>query len=655
MVRSLIGAACALTLVFSTAVPAQAQLPTIYELLPADTQAAVWVRDSEQMLNKWEQTQLAKLTQDKKIAPFFEEKRAEIEKRFMEAGWRINIKPEDLGEYATGQILVAWCENPDRPVKPYALALIADIDPQKNAEMMKQFEQQLGPQQVQKSTQKHAGVSVTKYVLPPRSGEFLKQDSFFATVDSRLLICDDDALIKKLIDRVQGNASGDTLAQDPVFVKGRELAKLSGSGDIEFFVRPLGFARVIRSIAGARSKSNTDLLAAFQKQGFDAIASVCGEVSIGGEELDVHHHGYVYAKKPLTKSALVLDFPNQATQLIPNFVGSNAASLLVTNWNAQEAFWAAKGIVDELAGTPGVFEEVIEGIKSDPNGPQIDIREVLPNFTNDVYAIADSKQGPADVDSRRNMIALRIRDAAAMTDVLNRAMNGEPDAQLVEFADHQIWQVVHNNVDEISIESDFSDFGAPPAAAEAEEEPWLSSWAITVHDDFLIFSSHIEMIQEAILQAQTSATSPLEQTPDYQRVLAAITQYFGDRDFSAWRILRSEKSYRVQYELFRQGQLKRSKSMLATILDRILQKANRPEEEIDPDEQQISGEGLPNFEEIAGYLQPGGFVVRSTDNGWEFGGLMLGESFAPSPDSAVSQASQYGTARVSNSQDGAKR
>ena len=108
--------------------------------------------------------------------------------------------------------------------------------------------------------------------------------------------------------------------------------------------------------------------------------------------------------------------------------------MTILNWNAQDAFWSAEGLVDEIAGTEGVFNEVIEGIKSDPNGPRIDIRNVLPNFTNDIYSVSDAKAGEPEVDSRRNLLAFRLNDSAAMAKVLDKAMSNEPDAEQLEFS-----------------------------------------------------------------------------------------------------------------------------------------------------------------------------------------------------------------------------
>lgn len=622
------------------------QRKAAYDLFPDSAAAVVWIADGDKLAQQWERTQLYFLAKDPAVAPFFEEQRQAIEQRFMDAGWRLNVKAEDLANFTTGQIGAAWFELPQSPRKPYAMALLADVDdaPGPNTQLMAEIEQELVARKASKTLLSHQGVEIAKYTLPKRADSLLPDDGYYAITKGQFLSSDDEGLIKDLISRIQGAATdGKVIAEDPVFIEGRQKAAISGEAQIEYFVRPLGIARVLRAIAGKRSKSSADMLAVLQNQGFEAIKCVCGEISLGLDALDLSHRGFILADMPLPKSAGILDFPNQASRDIPDFVGSNISAFLATNWNAKEAFWKTEGLVDELAGTPGVFHEVIEGIKVDPNGPRIDIeKEVLPHITNDIYSLTDNKPGPVDVDSRRNLIAVRLSNATAMARVLDRAMENEPDADPVVFKGHGIWKVVHHDDESVTdLASDFGgDFGAPPASSSNQPQPWLSNWAITVYGDYLMFASHVEMIEEAIEQAQTGADSPLLTESDYQRVMTALAAHFGDKDSSAWQVVRTSLAYRVQYELFREGKLLDSQSMLASILDRLLQN----QDEMRSKTQTLKGNKLPPYEQVAKFLQPMGLVVRTTDNGWSFGAIMLSDQSAQ--PAAVGQGAQAAAAEA---------
>lgn len=233
-------------------------------------------------------------------------------------------------------------------------------------------------------------------------------------------------------------------------------------------------------------------------------------------------------------------------------------------------------------------------------------------------------------------------------------MKIEPDADPVDYKGHLIWKVVHREDEAVKdLAADFGDdFGGPPPAAGAQPQPWLSNWAITVYGDYLMFASHTEMIEQAIEQAQTGDESPLVNESDYRRVAEAIAEQFGNDDSSAWQVVRTSLAYRVQYELFREGKLMDSQSMLASLLDRLLQN----EDEMRSKAQVLNGQKLPPYEKIAKFLQPMGMVVRSTDSGWDFGAIMLSEEGAPeAPSATLGKQEGQGTARVSNAEAEANR
>jgi len=645
--------------ILATCQTAKAERQTAYELLPGTTQAVLMIPDGTRMLENWQKTELAKLAKDPAVAPFFEEQRQEIEKRFVDAGWRLNIKPEDIRQHLTGQVAIAWMKA-ETPRKPFAMSMVADVDDDAaaNRELLDHIEAALMKDKAAKSDIELSGTDVRKFTMKPRAGDLLAQQTFYATTGGYFFATDDEELMSLLIARATGKpVATANLVDDPTFQASRsqlgdEFA--ADINDVEYFARPIGFAKVLRDIGGQRSMSDADMLAILENQGFGAIEAVCGYLKFGGKKLDIVHRGFVLAELPLPMSAAILDFPNKASREIPRFVGSGISSLLVTNWNANKAFWKAEGLVDEIAGAEGVFEEVIKGIRMDPNGPQVDIeKDVLPNFTNDIYSISDSPQGEVTINSRRNLIALRITDPDKMARVVDKAMKNEPDADPVDFDGHTIWKVV-NGQDDGELDNSFGEFDSfdleddsTSEDADEEEEKWLNEWAIAVHEDYLMFTSHVEMIQEAITLAKTAQISPLVREPDYNRAMKAIEDTFGAEAACAWNIVRTKNAYRVQYELFREGKLNESESMLASILDKLL----ASESEIRGKAQKVSGQALPPFENIASFLNPSGLMVRTTDKGWEFGSVMLGNV----SEAELGVRLDSGTARMTNIVGGENR
>ncbi len=598
-----------------------------YELLPASTQAVVWIRDTDELVGRWDRTQLSKLASDSAIRPFWEDQRQQIEKRFMEAGWRLNIGPSDLQELAAGQLAIAWIEKSGS--KPFAMALIADVvdDTKKLETFFTRLEKNLAERGAQTSSSNLDGIKVTKYAFK-QPGELQLRETYYCVVNNQLLTTDDESLLKDLVARSKSKATAtNVLSGAKSFAESRKELKISGKGQIEYYIQPLGFARVLRALGGKRPNSNgPDLLTVLKNEGFESIEAISGEIELGTEAYDIKHRGFTLASMPLPKSAAILDFPNKAAHELPNFVSNTASSLLVTNWNSQVAFWKAEGIVDGVANLEGMFKEVINGIKTDTNGPMIDIEnEVLPYITNDIYSISDTVE-PITTDSHRNLFALRIRNPRSLGATLRRAMKLERDVESEMIGDLEVWKRVYDpDAVEASIELD-NDVGlGAPGQAAAEETPWLSRWAITIYEDYFLFASHVELIKETIAQAKSGGISPLLKEADYVRVKQALSAEFGDEPVSFWQVLRSDLSYKMQYELFRKGELDQSQSWLAGLLDRLLQNKSEIRKEA---KSKLNGEKLPEFSEISHYLKPSGLVVRTTDKGWAFGSLLMADGNA---------------------------
>ncbi len=642
-----------LLIVAATCVNAAPPKPA-YELLPQSTQAVVWIRSSDDISNNWSKTQLSQLADDPSISAFWNDQRDQIENKLMSAGWRLQVQPRDVGDIVQGQIALAWIDRSEDTRKSFALALIVDVvdKADQTKKFLEKLDQQLKDRGARYESQTYSDIRIVQHSLKRQSGELLPQETFYAVVDEQLFVSDDLTTIKALIDSAkQGNSKA--LNTDAAFVASRSELKVSNEGDVEYFVRPLGFARVIRAISGKRVSTKTDVLAVLQKQGFDVIRAVAGEIKIGDAETDLLHRGFIYADGSRATSVQVLDFPNSAQRGAPPWVPANVSSFATFNWNVKEAFWKVEGLVDEMAGQKGVFTAIIDGIRDDPTGPKIDVaKEVMPLLTNDIYTVNDIKL-PVDIDSRRNLIALQITDSQKMESILRRAMSNEPDAKEIEINGQSIWQVVHKEEDlNLDLDNDFGGFDSkkstPAPGNDEKEDPLLNNWAITVYaggkgDDYLMFASHAELIAEVIEQAKAKDREGLSNQKDYDRVASAIKSHFGTNEICAWKINRSSIAYQAQYELFRTGKLQQSQSMLATIFEHLLQNKS----EIEQKKPTVDGAKLPAFEMISKYLQPSGMVVSTTEKGWSFGSVLLAKpSGAPQAEPTASAESNAATKPV---------
>ena len=69
-----------------------------------------------------------------------------------------------------------------------------------------------------------------------------------------------------------------------------------------------------------------------------------------------------------------------------------------------------KHLLNEAFGDE-IFKDIIEGIRDDEDGPQIDIaKNVLPNLDDQLILVTDNTL-PSELNSERMLIAIRISDA----------------------------------------------------------------------------------------------------------------------------------------------------------------------------------------------------------------------------------------------------
>ena len=87
--------------------------------------------------------------------------------------------------------------------------------------------------------------------------------------------------------------------------------------------------------------------------------------------------------------------------------------------------------------------------------------------------------------------------------------------------------------------------------------------------------------------------------------------------------MRTELAWRVKYQLMREGKFLQSDSLMATIMRRIKESAEKAASKSAPEKLDIDTSLLPDFEKIRQYLQPSGGFLQTTDQGWTFTQFLL--------------------------------
>ena len=179
--------------------------------------------------------------------------------------------------------------------------------------------------------------------------------------------------------------------------------------------------------------NQVDIVKLLDNQGFDAVKAAGGILALAGEKYQLLHRGSILAPAVTDQpskyklAARMLQFENAPMAPIPAWVHSEAASFARLNPKFEEIFWASETLLNEAFGDD-IFKDIIEGIRDDEDGPQIDIaKNVLPNLDNELILVTDNTL-PSQLNSERMLIAIRVSDAEAIGKAISKAMDAEPDA-----------------------------------------------------------------------------------------------------------------------------------------------------------------------------------------------------------------------------------
>ncbi len=611
-------------------------------LIPDTAAGVLTVPNMPQFCEAWKTTTLSGFANDSSMKPFIDAQNARAEKEILAADLKIGIKLQDLLEIASGEAVIAWLPFKD-PRRPYSLVVVADIRELK-AEADKAIEQVDKDLLANGATRKdinYADQTVRVYSIKPTPGQ-LKIDQVAITINAdRIIASDRDTVITAILDEVAGKTAAPRLLNSKEYQRIRsqiedrpKLTETDGGNGVvglQWFARPLAIARIAKDAFGVDRGKQVEVVSLLERQGFDAVRAAGGQFTIGHGDYDLLHHGFVLAP-PVTKepskyklAAKMLQFPNSKTEPIPAWVGKQIASYTRLNWNMQEAFWAAETLVNDAFGDE-IFRDIFDGIRDDEDGPKIDVaKNVIPNLGDHLILLTDN-QLPASEASERLIVAIEVTNAPALRDAVKRAMDVEPDASLIEGVPGADVYRVQRSDEPSDFDAElFDDLGLEDEADPDAAPPLLNQWAITVVESapaadkksgYLLFSSHPELLIETANRIVTNAKDGLGETPVFQSVSSHLIAIGGD-DYSMKRMVRTDLSLRAKYALLREGKLRDSDSLLASLFRRSFEKLG--EEGDDP----LSAKLLPPMETVEKYFRPAATYIRTLDDGWQLDGFLL--------------------------------
>ena len=605
-------------------------------LLPGTTRGYLSVPNVQQFRSRWRETQLGQLMLDPAMQPFVKDIRRQLQERMTRLHQRIGLELADLEDVAGGEASVAVVERPDGKAAVVVLVDVTGHLDQARVVLAK-MGRRLIDRKAKKETRQVAGAELTVYTLPPTAAAKQPREAALFIHDQMLCGSDSRAIAESILRRLATPAD-DSLAQQPAYRQSMarcQQAAGQATPDLRWFVDPFDLVGSLRATVPPekRKRRGKDILKILADQGFNAIEGVGGFVHLHMDgKYELIHRTAIYAPPVKGKTsdgdryelaARAMNFPNGGTLAPPPWVPREIALYATLNWEIQQAFDATETLVDALIGQEGAFQDILDGIREDPVGPQIDLRSQLVGHLGRRATVITDYQLPITPQSERWLLGIETTDQTALVRAINQTMESDPNARQHEFEGHVVWEIKDEEIDlpELMIESPALDpllASAEEEAAEelAEERGSLPSSAVCVAYGQLLVASHFDFLVKVLVEASQHET--LAKTADYNLVMQQFDK-IGSGDICLRLFSRTDEEYRPTYELIRTGRMPESESLFGKLLNVLL--GEDDEDVLRP--QRIDGSKLPDFEMVRRYVGPAGMTVQTNAEGWFATGFML--------------------------------
>jgi hypothetical protein len=651
---------------FIFSVTAFAAPPASDTLLPARTKGYISVPDVAALQASFDETQFGRLLADPVMKPFADDLKSQLNDRLSITKEKLGVTWDDVKGVVAGELTVAVIQPQPkpmpkpkkvngrtvRPASPQAVfVMMADVTGriEKAKALLAKIDADLIKRGAKKAQQTISGVSMTVYKLPKKEGTVTQHRAIFFIKDNLMVACDDVKVIGGIASRlIQPGKVSDTLAGVPAYqmIVNRCSA---AAGDLEpqarWFLEPFGYIAAVQSAAndGKRAKGKK-MLPILQAQGFDAIQGLGGFLNLKEGRYDLLHRTFIYApgedgkkgpaKVRLRLAARMLEFPPGGDLEPQAFVPRDVASYGSIHFDVKNAFDTVGTLVDAMIGEPGIWDEIIDGLKNDKDGPMVDIeKNIVGQLANRITVIAANRE-PIGIDSERLVIAVDVKDKAAeavLAKAIEKMMDGNPAVKKRTYKGRTIWEVTPDDEElptieitgpgagVLNVEDDDDDEGDDEGDEEGVGGLGVGDHsAITISDGHLFIASHLDILKQ-ILDGPAPGER-LSAALDYQLVNVRLKALTGGRQ-SIKFFSRTDEEYRVNYEMLRRGKLPEAKTVMGSVLNALLGEGGKKKKTLR--KAKIDGKKLPSYDVVRRYLGPAGLAITTEQDGWSITGFTL--------------------------------
>ncbi len=625
-----------LILVLCTQVIGYAAVPPTETLLPNTTKAYLSVADVDEFEAAFNKTQIGQLAADPAMKPFVDDLKRQLSEQWTKTHEKLGIGWEDLDGVPSGEVALALLMPTETSDAVVVLADVTGHEAQ-TSKLLAKIDENMAARKATRTERKIQGATVVVFDIPKREDIPARQVGYFVK-DDLLAAADDLKVIEALLTRQAGGGKDASLAAFTPYRAIMDRCQQAAGGlapQAHWFLEPFGYAEASR--LDRPKKRGTDMLKILKSEGFTAVEGVGGYVNLATDKFELLHRTFIHAPgnqgggERFELSARMLKFPNGGQFTPPNWVPRDLATYAAINIDTKNAFENSKTLVNQVVGDE-VFEDVLESIKTDENGPQIDIRRDLIGYLGDRVTMISDLQIPITPKSERLLFAVEAKDEKHLAAVIRKWMETDPDTRKREIAGHVVWEIVDEKAElpMITIENSPFDRQQEEEPEEEDERALPPNSAVTVAHGQLFVATHIDILTKILTEFENGPK--LASSVDYLRVQGELTSIAQPEQFGQL-FTRTDEAYRGAYELLRTGKMPESESIMGKMLNSLLGEGKEGVLRT----QRIDGSKLPDYDMVRRYLGPAGMTMTTEPTGWLLTGFTLNKEVEPSPAQADSE------------------
>lgn len=543
----------------------------------------------------WQKTQIAQLMRDPAMKPF-REQLAPNNKGFNFLFDTIGVSAEAIKMACAGDL--AWAVVLASPTK-VAHVLTMDIT-NRDVGLQKLFNE-MGNNLVKQGGQwkktELEGFDGIVFTLPKNI------QLIYGIKGNLLIVADHQPTVEGMLKR-WNPASNDNLANVQAYREiRRRSTPLEGERPlIRWYFEPIARMEA-QAIYYPQLKKGDNLVGALRQEGLGGIKGVGGTMTFSTNGTDVLVRGAAYAPQPFLGALRMAKLPNE-TPIDPEpWVPAALSGGITFNIDLVNAFYTFDTLFERLAREPpGTYKEIMDSLKTDPNGPEVDIaRDILGQLQNRITMINDATK-PFDEKSERFLVGIPARSAEAekiLAKAVDKCLRPDPRVKVRDFQGYV-----------------FFEYTAKPRRANAgggKQGAVLPNLTITVAKGNVFISTNAALLEKVLTKPDGDWLGKCE---DYNHLVKEL-QRLGMGPASSRSFLRLDVGAEATYEMMRKNQIDKSNSIYALGLKNVMKS------DVDSGKLRADGAKLPAYNCINKYLGLAGTCTMTDYDGWRFIGVVI--------------------------------